>query len=222
MEICGRHRRVYVHELQVEIYSWKFPFPYQTLSDLCEPKTIQNHFLRFKIHEKIAFRKMLRSEKYFPLHQHPWASPTEEKSMPKVFLLSFCLDGWMAEWQMDRSRFELHNLKLLWCSFWITNTSGKCFFKPRVVFCCRKIWTSRSGLQGIEHKMRSLEGKSDERNALRKGLQYKLLRRRMEAEEITQIDELYHRFAQLRASIVLRVSFWKTLFLISFVNSSPP
>lgn len=39
----------------------------------------------------------------------------------------FCfVDGWMAaEWQMDPSRFELHNLKLLWCTLWITNTSRK-------------------------------------------------------------------------------------------------
>lgn len=35
----------------------KFPFPShnQTLSDLCEPKTIKNHFRLFKIHEEIAF-----------------------------------------------------------------------------------------------------------------------------------------------------------------------
>jgi hypothetical protein len=30
-------------------------FPYLTLSDLCAPKTISNHFRLFKIHEKIAF-----------------------------------------------------------------------------------------------------------------------------------------------------------------------
>jgi hypothetical protein len=50
---------------------WKFIhenflLPYQTLSDLCAPKTISNHFRLFKIHEKIAFL----AEVGKILHQH--------------------------------------------------------------------------------------------------------------------------------------------------------
>lgn len=58
-----------------------------------------------------------------------------------VFLFAQ-LDGWMAEWQMDLSRFELHNLKLLWCMFWITNTSKSVFFSTKGGFFChfRKSW----------------------------------------------------------------------------------
>lgn len=60
------------------------------------------------------------------------------------------LDGWMAEWQMDLSRFELHNLKLLWCMFWITNTtssSGNVAFFP---------W-AKGGFFAVEKKHEQVE-----------------------------------------------------------------
>lgn len=69
---------------RVEIYSWKFP-PYQTLSDLCAPKTIRNHFRLL-----LKFMRRLDFSAEIP-HQHLRG----EKSM--VESCSLLSDGWMAD-----------------------------------------------------------------------------------------------------------------------------
>ena len=135
-----------------EVESWKFIhgnfLPYQTLSDLGAPETIRNHFrLLLKFMRRLDFFRL----KFF-------TNTCEGKiDVGKVFLVF--LDEWMAAArQMDPSSFELHNLKLLWCTLWITNTSRrdpwgdlseKCW-QVRVDCCCNDVeisWNRRGNFR---------------------------------------------------------------------------
>lgn len=222
MEIC---ERVCMQSLSGNLFMKIQFFSYQTLSDLCEPKTIKNHFLHFSIHEKfkIIFLLLQNIQLNRP-HPPTQATNTREKLRRRkidakvfyVFVLR--LDGWMAaEWQMDPSRFELHNLKLLWCSFWITNTStAEVLFHSQV--------KGGKMLKQVEANLKAKPLLSSRTDLTPKGFTKDFPAKSAAREEITQIDEWHHRAArfQFLASIVFRVSFWKALFLISTVNFCHP
>lgn len=118
----------------------------------------------------------------------------------------------MAEWQMDPSRFELQNLKLLVVYVLNYKHQQRNIFPARVEFfallleswewlqvCLSFIWESVKASTSFLSTQVATEKR----------------------EETTEIDGLYHQL-ELRASIVLRVSFWVTLFLISLVNCCHP
>lgn len=185
-----------------EVESWKFIhgnfLPYQTLSDLGAPETIRNHF-------RLLLKFMRRLDFFSGWNSSPTLA--RQKSMLEKFSSYFG--------RMNGSRKADGSFKI-----WITQ------FKVIVVYVVNYKYQQKRSLRGFRVKnadklgwiAAALTWKSLETAAKTSAVSFHPGKRQNNSDWWI-ISPLCLRFF---ASTVLRVSFWKALFLISTVNFCHP
>lgn len=155
--------------------------PYQTLSDLCEPETIRNHFRLLNIHEKIAFL----TEKCFCCGKIP--PPT--LAQPRKKRKSMLSENNVPKRGRMNGRMADGSFKI-----WITE------FKVAVVYVLNYKHQQECSKARVDFSAFESRGRLQTNLKSSKGSRSNLLRG--EKGERTKIDELYHQLEAPRFNCV--------------------